>query len=118
MAKWGQAFDMKVIGFDPSLPASAFKELGIAKMDLDKIWPLADFITLHTPLTPDTRNLLNAATFEKVKKGVHIINCARGGIINEDDLLAALEAGKVTITPTHFSDTNCTIPLLRCPAFL
>ena len=58
-------------------------------------WVQADFITVHTPLTPDTRNLMNSATFEKMKKGVHIINCARGGIINEDDLLAALESGKV-----------------------
>jgi D-3-phosphoglycerate dehydrogenase len=95
VAKWGQAFDMNVIGFDPVLPAASFKELGIKKCDLDKIWPQADFITLHTPLTPDTKNLISAATLAEMKKGVHIVNCARGGIVNEMDLLAALESGHV-----------------------
>jgi len=95
VAKWGKSFDMNVIGFDPSLPPASFKELGIKRVDLDKVWPAADFITVHTPLTPDTRNLINAETLAKCKTGVHIVNCARGGIINEEDLLAALESGKV-----------------------
>lgn len=95
VAKWGQAFDMTVVGFDPVLPAASFKELGIKKCDLDKIWPQADFITLHTPLTPDTKNLINSESLAQMKKGVHIVNCARGGIVNEMDLLASLEAGHV-----------------------
>ena len=76
----------------PSLP---LQELGIKKCDLDKIWPQADFITLHTPLTPDTKNLINSESLAQMKKGVHIVNCARGGIVNEMDLLASLEAGHV-----------------------
>ncbi|EWM20886.1 d-3-phosphoglycerate dehydrogenase [Nannochloropsis gaditana] len=86
---------MKVVGFDPVLPAAAFKELGIQKCDLEKVWPQADFITLHTPLTPDTKNLINRESLQQMKKGVHIINCARGGIVHEMDLLEALEAGHV-----------------------
>ena len=96
IAGWAQAFNMKVIGFDPSLPSETFKELGIQQIkDLDKVWPQADFITLHTPLTPDTRNLINERTLNKMKKGVHIINCARGGIIDEEALLEALNNGQV-----------------------
>ena len=96
IAGWAKAFNMKVIGFDPSLPSELFKELGIQQIkDLDKVWPQADFITLHTPLTPDTRNLINETTLKKMKKGVHIVNCARGGIIDEEALLDALNDGHV-----------------------
>jgi D-3-phosphoglycerate dehydrogenase len=94
-AKWAQALNMKIIGFDPALSVNDASSLGIRLMSLEEIWPLADFITLHTPLTPDTRNLIGKTNIQKMKKGVKIINCARGGIINEADLLEGLNSGQV-----------------------
>lgn len=68
---------------------------GPLQMELNDIWGLADFISLHTPLTPDTRNMLNDDTLALCKDGVRIVNCARGGIIEEGALLRALDSGKV-----------------------
>ncbi|XP_054717850.1 D-3-phosphoglycerate dehydrogenase-like [Uloborus diversus] len=89
-----QSFGMKTIGFDPLVPAEESIKFGVESMELEKIWPLADYITVHTPLIPQTRNMINAEVFSKCPKGVKIINCARGGIVNEDDLFTALEAGQ------------------------
>ena len=86
---------MKVVAFDPFLTVERAKALGVEKLELDDLLARADFITLHTPLTNDTRDILNAAAFAKMKPGVRIINCARGGLIVEADLKAALEAGQV-----------------------
>ncbi|KJE94797.1 D-3-phosphoglycerate dehydrogenase, variant 2 [Capsaspora owczarzaki ATCC 30864] len=90
-----QAYGMKTIGYDPILPKEAAKAINIDAYDLDELWPLADFITVHTPLTESTRHLLNDAVLAKCKKGVRIVNCARGGIIEEAALLRALESGHV-----------------------
>eukprot|EP00612_Vaucheria_litorea_P002831 CAMPEP_0171458552 /NCGR_PEP_ID=MMETSP0945-20130129/4185_1 /TAXON_ID=109269 /ORGANISM="Vaucheria litorea, Strain CCMP2940" /LENGTH=496 /DNA_ID=CAMNT_0011984383 /DNA_START=253 /DNA_END=1743 /DNA_ORIENTATION=+ len=95
VAKWAQGFNMKIVGFDPALPKDVAEEMGIELMDLDDLWRMADFITLHTPLTPDTKNLIGKEAIDKMKKGVILINCARGGIINEEALLKGLESGKV-----------------------
>ncbi|CAM9382896.1 unnamed protein product [Choristocarpus tenellus] len=86
---------MEVIGFDPALPKDTAAQVGISLMDLNDIWTRADFITLHTPLTPDTKDLVNEDTIAKMKDGVIIVNCARGGIVNEKALHAALQSGKV-----------------------
>jgi D-3-phosphoglycerate dehydrogenase / 2-oxoglutarate reductase len=86
---------MKVIAFDPFLSEERATELGAEKVELDDLLRRADFITLHTPLTEATRNLLDAKALAKTKKGVRIINCARGGLIVEEALQAALEAGHV-----------------------
>lgn len=86
---------MQVIGYDPIMSASDFKEAGIKKVELAEIWAKSDFITLHTPLTAETKNLLNDTTLAKCKPGVRLVNCARGGIIDEDALLRALESGQV-----------------------
>ncbi len=86
---------MHVVGFDPFLSEERAMELGIEKVELDELFARADFITLHTPLTEKTRGLVNAAAFEKMKTGVRIINCARGGLVVEKDLVAALKSGKV-----------------------
>lgn len=86
---------MKVIAFDPFLTPERAIELGIEKVTLDELLGRADFITLHTPLTDQTRNILNADALAKVKKGVRIINCARGGLIDEAALKTALESGQV-----------------------
>jgi D-3-phosphoglycerate dehydrogenase len=86
---------MKVIAFDPFLTPDRAQQLGVEKVELDQLFPRADFITLHTPLTDQTRNIIDAKALAKCKKGVRIINCARGGLIVEADLKAALESGQV-----------------------
>ena len=86
---------MKVIAYDPFLSAERAVEIGIEKVELDGLLGRADFITLHTPMTDQTRNILSAENLAKTKKGVRIINCARGGLIDEAALKAALESGHV-----------------------
>ena len=95
VADRGVGLRMKVVAFDPFLSEEKAVKLGIEKVELDELLARADFITLHTPLTNATRDIINADAFAKMKKGVRIINCARGGLIVEDDLTAALESGKV-----------------------
>ncbi|GBL82956.1 D-3-phosphoglycerate dehydrogenase [Araneus ventricosus] len=89
-----QSFGMKTIGFDPLVPAEESIKFGVESMELEKIWPLADYITVHTPLIPQTKNMINTEVFAKCRKGVKIINCARGGIVDEAALLGALESGQ------------------------
>ncbi|XP_060565956.1 D-3-phosphoglycerate dehydrogenase-like [Ruditapes philippinarum] len=89
-----QSFGMTTIGYDPIIPGSVSAQFDTEWMELEKIWPLADYITVHTPLIPQTRNLINEAVFAKCKKGVKVVNCARGGIIDEAALLKALDAGQ------------------------
>jgi len=86
---------MRVVAYDPFLSTSRAQELGVEKVELDALLARADFITLHTPLTPKTSNILDAAALAKTKSGVRIINCARGGLIVEQDLVAALQSGHV-----------------------
>ncbi len=90
-----QGLRMKVIGYDPFLSPERAKDLGIEKVELDEIFRRADFITLHTPLTEKTKNIIDAAAIAKMKKGVRIINCARGGLVDEAALRAALDSGHV-----------------------
>jgi len=86
---------MKVIAYDPFLTSERAMEIGVEKAELDQLLARADFITLHTPLTDQTRNILSAENLAKTKKGVRIINCARGGLIDEAALKDALESGHV-----------------------
>ncbi|WP_114394514.1 phosphoglycerate dehydrogenase [Oleisolibacter albus] len=86
---------MKVVAFDPFLSPERATEIGVEKVELDELLRRADFITLHTPLTEATRNILDAKALSKTKKGVRIINCARGGLIVEEALKAALDADHV-----------------------
>ena len=95
VADRAQGLKMKVIAYDPFLSAERAQQLGIEKVDLDDLLARADFITLHTPLTEGTKNILNKNTFAMCKKGVRIVNCARGGLVNEADLKEALESGQV-----------------------
>ena len=95
VAGCAKAMGMNIIGFDPVTPADILLESGITKVDIDDIFQKSDFITLHTPLTAETKNLINDANIAKCKTGVHIVNCARGGIVDEDALLRALKSGKV-----------------------
>ena len=89
-----KAFGMHIIGYDPIIKAEDAKKWDIDFKSLDEIWPLADFISIHVPLLKETENLINADVMAKCKNGFKVINCARGGIIHEQDLLAALNSGK------------------------
>jgi D-3-phosphoglycerate dehydrogenase len=89
------SFGMEVIGYDPYISKERITEMGIKPVSLDELYANSDFITIHTPLTADTKNLIDRSAFLKMKRGVRIINCARGGIINEQDLIWAIEEGIV-----------------------
>ena len=86
---------MVVVAFDPYVSKEDAARLGVERTTLDELYARADFITYHTPLTPETKGMVNAAAIAKMKDGVRIINCARGALVNEADLLAALQSGKV-----------------------
>ncbi|MBZ0164216.1 MAG: phosphoglycerate dehydrogenase, partial [Notoacmeibacter sp.] len=86
---------MHVVAYDPFLSPERAVELGAEKVELDELFQRADFITLHTPMTDKTRNIINKQTIATMKNGVRIINCARGGLIVEADLVEALDSGKV-----------------------
>jgi D-3-phosphoglycerate dehydrogenase len=95
VAERAAGLKMKVIGFDPFIAAENIARMGVEPGTLDEIFAKSDFITVHVPLTPDTQGLINKAAFAKMKTGVRIINCARGGIVDEQDLAEAIKAGKV-----------------------
>ncbi len=88
-------FGMTVLGYDPVIAADVADSLGIKKVGLETLLEKSDFITFHAPLNEHTKDMVNQRTLSLCKDGVYIVNCARGGIVCEDDLLAALESGKV-----------------------
>ncbi|MBD1547334.1 phosphoglycerate dehydrogenase [Roseibium aggregatum] len=87
---------MKVVAYDPFLTPERAASLGVDKVDLDELLKRADFITLHTPLTDKTRNIIDAAAIAKMKNGAYVINCARGGLVDEKAVREALDAGKLS----------------------
>nr|XP_056701434.1 D-3-phosphoglycerate dehydrogenase [Euleptes europaea] len=89
-----QSFGMKTIGYDPIITPEESAAFGVQQLPLEQIWPLCDFITVHTPLLPSTTGLLSDTTFAQCRRGVQVINCARGGIIDEGALLRALQSGQ------------------------
>lgn len=95
VAKRAKSFGMNILAFDPYLTEERAKKLGMTKASLDLIAEESDFITVHTPLTNDTRGLINDDYLSKTKKGVRIVNCARGGIIDEKALVRAIQSGHV-----------------------
>ncbi|MGH6860054.1 MAG: phosphoglycerate dehydrogenase, partial [Phyllobacterium sp.] len=95
VATRGVGLKMHVVAFDPFLSEGRAEELGVEKVELDELLARADFISLHTPMTDRTRGIINAEAIAKMKDGVRIVNCARGGLIVEKDLVAALKSGKV-----------------------
>lgn len=96
VARRALAFGMRVVGYDPFLTEVRAKALGVElATELDAVYRDADFISIHLPVTEQTRGMLNAAAFAKMKPGVRVVNCARGEIIVEADLIAALDSGKV-----------------------
>jgi D-3-phosphoglycerate dehydrogenase len=95
VAERGIGLKMRVIAFDPFLSAERAEQIGVEKVELDDLLGRADFITLHTPMTAQTKNILSAENLAKTKKGVRIVNCARGGLVDETALRAALDSGHV-----------------------
>ncbi len=95
VADRARGLKMRVIGYDPYLSKEIAEKKGVELVSFDELLRRSDFITIHTPLTDETRNLINRDVFDRMKRGVIIINCARGGIINEKDLYDAIKAGKV-----------------------
>lgn len=90
-----KGFGMNILAFDPFVSKEQAKDLGIEVGTLDALFAKADFITIHTPVTDETRGIIGADAFAKMKKGVRIVNCARGGLVDETALLAAIENGTV-----------------------
>ncbi|MDX5361606.1 MAG: phosphoglycerate dehydrogenase [Alphaproteobacteria bacterium] len=95
VATRGVGLKMRVIAFDPYLSPERAQQLGVEKVDLDTLLARADIITLHTPLTDKTRNILSREALAKTRKGVRIVNCARGGLVDEEALKDAIDAGHV-----------------------
>lgn len=95
VAKRALAFDMKVVGYDPFLTPERAAELGVEHVELEEIWGRCDYLTLHTPLSEETRHMVGAKELGRMRRGARIVNCARGGLIDESALLSALESGHI-----------------------
>ena len=111
---------MKVVAYDPFLTAERAVEMGVEKADLDTLLARADFITLHTPLTNETRNILSAENLAKTKKGVRIVNCARGGLVDEVALKAGLDSGHIAgaALDVFVTEPAAASPLFGTPNFI
>ena len=105
---------MKVVAYDPFLSAERALDLGVEKVELDELLRRADFITLHTPLTDKTRNIINADSLKLTKKGLRLINCARGGLVDEAALYEALSSGRISGAAL---DVFVTEPATESPLF-
>ena len=95
VAPKAQAFGMEVIAYDPFVPEDVFKEAGVERVDLAPLIATSDYISIHTPLTPETKHLFNRETFNQMKRGAYIVNTARGPIIDEAALADALDSGQI-----------------------
>lgn len=95
VAKRALAFEMSVIAYDPYVSAESGRQANVEMVDLDSLYARADFITLHTVATPETREMINKDSLAKMKKGVRIVNAARGNLIHEGDLADAIKSGQV-----------------------
>ena len=106
VAKRAQAFEMEVIAFDPYLTEDRAKELEVEKVELDEAFRRADYLTVHMPKTDETRDMVDEEAFSKMKDGVRVFNCARGGIIKERALADALRSGKVAAAGLDVYETE------------
>lgn len=120
VAKRVKNFNLRVLAYDPFIGAEAAQSLGVELVDLPELYRQSDFITIHTPLTPETQNLVCSATIAQMKDGVRIVNCARGGIVNEADLCEALKRGKVAGAALDVFETEpiTDSPLFALPNFI
>ncbi len=120
VADRARGLKMKVVAYDPFLTPERAVDMGIEKVTLDELLARADFITLHTPLTNETKNILSAEALAKTKKGVRIINCARGGLIDEVALKAAMDSGQVggAALDVFVEEPATASPLFGTPNFI
>ena len=121
VAKRAVAFEMRVLGYDPFLSAQRASELRIELTDeVGQLLPRVDYLTVHTPLTPETRNLIDAPQIDCMRPGVRLINCARGGIYNEQALADGLRSGKLAGVALDVFETepNTDSPLFGMPGVL
>jgi D-3-phosphoglycerate dehydrogenase len=120
VADRARGLKMKVVAYDPFLSKEAAARLEVTPVTLDELWARADYFTFHTPLTDDTRNLVRQETIAKMKDGVVIVNCARGGIVNEGDLAEALKSGKVAAAALDVFEQEPpgASPLFELPNFI
>ena len=88
-----KAFGMRVVAFDPYVPPEAFQTLGVERVELAELLKISDFVSIHSPLTPETRGMFNAEAFGQMKKGSYVVNTARGPVIDEAALAAAIDSG-------------------------
>src|SRR5262249_54421750 len=95
VAARARAFGMKIVAHDPFIAADQARELEIESASLDEVFARADFLTVHTPLTNETRAIVGREALAKMKPGARIINCARGGLVDEAALFAALKSGQI-----------------------
>lgn len=114
VAQRASAFGMHIVAFDPYIAPERARRLGVELMSLAQVFATADVLTIHLPRTPDTENIINAEAIAAMKDGVRIINVARGGIVNEADLAAALLSGKVGGAAVDVFDTE---PATDSPLF-
>ena len=105
VARRAKGLGMQVIAHDPYAPADRARAIGVELVSFEEAISMADFISLHMPLTPSTSKMFNDTSFAKMKKGVRIVNVARGGVIDEDALLRALDSGIVAqvLFPVEFT---------------
>ena len=118
VARRAIAFGMRVMAYDPYITPSRAKALQVELASLEDIYAAADFITVHMPMTDETRGMLNKGTFATMKPSVRLLNCARGGIINENDLCAALKEGKIAGAALDVYESEPLAedsPLRNCP---
>jgi D-3-phosphoglycerate dehydrogenase len=93
VAPKGKAFGFRVVAYDPYIPAEVFKNAGVESVSFDELLKISDFVSIHTPLMPETNRLFRAETFQKMKPTAYLVNTARGPIVDEADLARALDAG-------------------------
>ena len=120
VAHVAQGIGMNVVAYDPFISPGAELSGGLQIVELDQVFAEADFLTLHTPLTDKTRHLVNATTIARMKDGVRVINCARGGVVHETDLYDALKSGKVAgaAFDVFAEEPNTDSPLLQLDNFI
>ncbi len=122
VADRAQGLKMKVIGVDPVMSSDRAAELGIELVELDDLFKRADFLTIHAPLTPETKNMIDDAAFKKMKSSALLVNAARGGIVDEEALARAIAAGEIagaaldvfTKEPIDRGSTHCSAWTMSC----
>ena len=114
VARRAKGFAMRIIAYDPFISEDAAKALGVELVEMSDLFRRSDFITIHTPLTPETHHLIDGAAIAQMKSGVRIVNCARGGIIDEAALAEALKSGKIAGAALDVFEQE---PLTNSPLF-